>query len=176
MGVPSNHLQVLQHLAKGEKFDHHSMLSGSWRVVYNDGTELSQYNDGKEVPYKNIEWCKVERLILESQYVTHTFKISVADKDLRFRLQSRHWLSTTGHRIMAFMLVAWSKEDEKPTDDNTAWVVYWIPNGLIHHCHKFNCPDVADYCSKRIHQSDASLGLEHEFSTGESAESIFIKE
>jgi hypothetical protein len=139
-----------------------NQVTASWEVFYEDGTSLSQYINGVTTPFKEIEWQRVKTLALESQLLRQTFSIISCKEDEKMALRSRHFMAFgTGAKAMCFMLVTWDAKDEHPDDVNTKEVMYWMPNGTVHYCSMFNCPDVADYGSNVAHNGDFSLMPKH---------------
>jgi hypothetical protein len=73
---------------------------GSWVVEYTDGTHLAQYDSshpsaiGGEVPFRMIEWPRVDTLVLESQLVRSVFKVLQPPDGYRLSLRRRTVQST----------------------------------------------------------------------------------
>lgn len=140
-----------------------NQVTGSWAVDYNDGTSVAQYNpDGTKTKFREIDWSKAEKLILESQLVRQVFDVTPPEEEFNLALRSRHFVGmSAGAAVMCFMLVKWAAEDAHPDDNNTETVMYWVPNGTVHHCTMFNCPDVATYCSNHVHNQPTALMPNH---------------
>jgi hypothetical protein len=139
-----------------------NQVTASWEVYYKDGSSLNQNQDGEHVPFHAIEWAKVETLIFESQLVRQTFSITPCEEGETMALRSRHFMAFgSGGNSMCFMLVRWDAKDDQPDDDNTKEVLYWMPNGTVHHCQMFNCPDVSEYGSNVAHNADFKLMPNH---------------
>lgn len=128
--------------------------------MYSDGTDLAQYDEKSplflgepglgEVPYRAIEWNRVESLRLESQYHKSEFSIIQPPEGYKISLRRRAWGSAQGDETMVFMIVV-SVDGVEVDDQSTAHVTYWFPNGVVHDCPRFNCPDVAKYASGMLH-------------------------
>jgi len=131
----------------------------SWAVEYTDGTTLSQYENGKEVPYRSIDWSKAQRLVFESQLLRETFGID-PQPEIQLSLRSRHFMTPEGASTMCFLLVG--SRPGLPVDaDSTQWVLYWFPDGVSHVCDQFDCRDVRAYGSGLVHGIPRGLMPEH---------------
>lgn len=139
-------------------------LNGSWAVVYRDGSTLSQYDttsphcvqEAGEVPYRKIDWPEVTTLILASQILEQHFPITPVPPEFKTSLRSRTFKTMTGEQVTCFMVVV-SKDDEDVTPENTSSVFYWFPDGTVHECVHFDCPDVGHFGALFAHDVERSL-------------------
>ena len=141
-------------------------MTASWVVEYEDGTFLAQYDsDGKETPYRAIDWPRVRKLKFESQDVIQTFDVGPTPEGLSLSLRSRHFKGVVGDTVsdelmQCFMLVL-SKTGEPVSEETVDSVLYWFPTGVMHDCLLFNCPDVSAYGSHLVHLEPGSLMPRH---------------
>jgi hypothetical protein len=139
---------------------------GSWMVFFRDGGSLSQYEETSplfigdpgtgEVPYRAIDWTRVERLRFESQWARSDFAITPPPAGWQHSLRRRAFRNQRGDEVMCFMLVV-SLAGQEVLDATVGHVMYWFPNGVIHDCPQFNCGDAARYGTSILHGVPGSL-------------------
>jgi hypothetical protein len=143
---------------------------GSWAVAYNDGTWVHQYDtqhpmyleNAGEVPYKAIDWTKVERVVFENVRVRSDFAVQHPGPEWQVSLRSRQFITNAagGTAVTLAFMVVTSEAGQEVTDASTHQVMYWLPTGVVHECHLLNCPDVAQYAqdlAKHLLLDDASV-------------------
>jgi len=155
---------------------------GSWYVEYADHTSLWQYDEqhpqfladgqgGGEVPYRAIDWSKVERVPFESQWTEPTvYEVAHVD-GYSVSLKSRHFRSPEGTTTMCYMLV--TTDDAIPIDPDriatqkaaTLMMNFWFPNGVTHSCPDYDCPDVSRYGLALVHGQPGQLMPESHVTT-----------
>lgn len=136
----------------------------TWTATYSDGSELAQYDqnnsnfiaDAGEVPYRAIDWPNVVKLTFESQQAVMSFDVNPAPPGIKVSLRSRHFRTASGIDTMCFMITE-SAEGQEVSADSVIRVLYVFPDGSVHECENFNCPDVANYGHKLLRDEPASL-------------------
>jgi hypothetical protein len=142
---------------------------GSWLVHYTDGTECWQYDTGHvaflgdpttgEVPLRAIEWTRARELVLESQWARSTFAITPPPEGYTLRLVRRVFQSYAddGSQLitMAYVLVCLRGTELLP--EMTDHAVYWYPDGTVHECPLYDCPDVRRYAEGQLKQQPVGL-------------------
>lgn len=138
---------------------------GTWTVRYSDGSELGQYDrdhpacgESGEVPYRAIEWARVNSVYFESQHARTKLTFNPPPDDFAVALRSRHFASLKDTSTMAFMVLTYPK-DKTPQD--AVDVLYWLADGTTHACHLFDCPAVRQYAIGVLHGNPVPLALEH---------------
>ena len=117
-----------------------------WRVRYQGGGELSQYDAaGAEVPYRAIEWSRAEALILESDAATTELALRAPPTGVTLSLRSRHFASMNGASTMCFVLLGAGPAG--PMED-TVFAVYWFPDGHVFASELFDDPAARDYAAQ----------------------------
>lgn len=140
------------------------IISGSWSAIYNDGTSLSQFDsesphylpDAGEVPYRAIEWDKVQALVLASQFNETRLDINPAPEGFNHTLRSRHFRTMQGDQVMCFIVMT-SRADQEVDKNSVVSAYYWFPDGNTHDCVHFDCPDVGNYGAHWVNGADLSL-------------------
>lgn len=139
-------------------------IQGSWLVTMNDGSELHQYDKSSplymanagEVPFKAIDWPNVANLQFQSQFANAGFDVAPAPEGFQVSLRSRHFKTQQGVAIMSFIVLV-SKAGQEVNAESVVSALYWLPDGTVHECPHFDCPDVANYALKLIHGQDAGI-------------------
>lgn len=118
----------------------------TWAVEYLDGTHLTQYNDsGDEIPYRSINWPQVKTIVFANQDVETRLDIQQPPPGHQLSLRSRHTTGPEMADMMTFIILV-SREGE-PIADSTTEAIYCMPDGTVHQCYLFDCPEVRQRCS-----------------------------
>jgi hypothetical protein len=138
--------------------------SASWRVKYNDGTELCMYKeDGSESAYKEIEWEKATEVTFESQLYKTSFDVhpNRLPPNTQLSLRSRVFMSFTNskNKVRCYILLI-SKKDQ-PVPESTIWALYWFPDGTTHTCTEFDCAEVREYGIPNKKMPDRGIPQHH---------------
>lgn len=141
---------------------------GSWLVRYEDGTECWQYDtkhpdflgdpDTGEVPLRTIDWPHATEMVLESQWARSTFSIQPPPEGYSIRLMRRVFQTYVGNTVaitMVYVLVCISGTELTP--EATDHAVYWLPDGTVHQCPHYDCPDVRRYAEGQMNQQPVGL-------------------
>lgn len=136
-------------------------FEGSWAVRYKDGTILSQWESDKETPLRNIDWPNVDKVIFDSQWETRELNIQYDSAYLVPHLRTRT-LMVQQHGQMRIFMIVLSLIGEPVSDESVQYVLYWIPTGVIHECHMFNCPDVSRWATSFTAGQVESLSARHD--------------
>lgn len=130
----------------------------SWMVTYADGSVLHQTDEQSpkylgapgtgEVPMNAIEWDRAKELHLESQWAKSVFRVVDPGPGLQTSLRRRTFSVLNSGIHATIMLVVTSEAGQEVDDNSVRHVTYWCPDGTVHDCHLFNCPDVANYVIK----------------------------
>lgn len=139
------------------------MYEGTWAVVYDDDTVLTQkdtahpefHRESFEVPYRCIEWARVKKVLFHS--LDDTAEFTVLQSEWHTALRSRVYMNKERRAIRAFLLTV--STPGQPVDDASVQrAMYWFPNGVIHDCPSFDCANVSAYVMSWIHGT-APVGL-----------------
>lgn len=139
------------------------MYEGTWAVVYENDTILTQKDtlhpeyssEACEVPFKAIEWSRVQRVLFHSSDDTTEFTFhKTPDWDVAMR--SRVFFTDQKDAIRAFMVTI-STPGEEVSPESVQRVLYWFPNGVVHDCKHFDCHEVAQWASGWVHGKVAGL-------------------
>ena len=133
------------------------MYEGTWAVVYDDDTVLTQKDEGHpqfhkesfEVPYKAIEWPRVRKVLFHSLDDTTEFTV-LPTPDWAVSMRSRVFMNQQGKALRAFMLIISTPGNEVDAE-SVQRVMYWFLNGVIHDCPHFNCDSVGAYAMTWVH-------------------------
>lgn len=126
--------------------------TSTWSVLYKDGTSLSQTDkiEGHaEIPFKAINWSKVEKIRFESQWAKTTITLPELDPSLQWSLRSRSVLAANvnkkGCSKVYIMMLVCHQANTEADKNSTVSVFYWFPNGVYHSCDFFECGEVLEY-------------------------------
>lgn len=132
-------------------------MTATWLVRYTDGSELAQFDRASpafvaaagEVPYHAIDWPRVEELCFASAHVEERFAVALPPEGYRLSLRSRHTRTVGGDQVMCFLLLV-TLAGAEPSNETVVSATYWFPDGTMHTCPHFNCPDVARYARGQL--------------------------
>jgi hypothetical protein len=125
-------------------------MRGSWRVIYQDGTELSQWDAqhplavANEVPLRAIRWPEVATVVFESQWAGRAeFGFAGVPEGAQVKLRQRTMRSVGGSISMVCTERAGAPDPPAPED--TLSIFYWVPDGSYHSCDRHHCDELAQY-------------------------------
>ena len=137
-------------------------LMMTWAVEYRDGTHLEQYSDdiaGAETPYRAINWPEVVSIRFTNQFAETKLDIAQPPPGYKLSLRSRHFTGPEATNIMTFVVLV-SRENE-PVDASTIEAIYCMPDGTMHQCYLFDCPEIRERCSRLRHGEAAAIHAIH---------------
>jgi hypothetical protein len=133
----------------------------TWAVEYVDGTHLEQYDSsGTEVPYRAINWPQVQSIRFVNQYAETKLDIRQPAPGYKVSLRSRHFTGLNMLDVMTFVLLV-SAENKEIDADSVVEAIYCMPDGAVHQCYMFDCPEIRERCSKLQHGKPTSISAGH---------------
>jgi hypothetical protein len=111
-------------------------MRGSWRVIYQDGTELSQWDAqhplavATEVPLRAIRWPEVATVVFESQWAGRAeFGFAGVPEGAQVKLRQRTMRSVGGSISMFMVCTERAGAPDPPAPEDTLSIFYWVPDG-----------------------------------------------